>query len=831
MEWSAGRLKREWCGMRFAKALPVAGAGRLLAVGVLILITAALLGPVFREVLFSGDQGPTVFATERGRNGAESVGEDSIKESITVDYPQAASIFPPEIIAPIFLWRDAEPSARSWRIDVSFADHSKKLRLTSSGEGMKLGEIDPRCVSTANKPPFLTPEQAAAHTWKPEADTWALIKKHSAVRPATVEFTGLDEEGRAVSHGQVTLTTSNDPVGAPIFYRDVPLMPFEGARHVVQPLAPAKMSLIAWRLRDVGKPESRLLMTGLHTCANCHSFSADGKAMGMDVDGPANDKGLYAVVPVKQHMAIRNEDTVSWNQNMQVGQSRVGFMSQVSPDGKYVLTTFAGRDQSIGSSYFVTNFKDYRFLQVFYPTRGILTWYSRETGRREPLPGADDPNYVQTDGVWSPDGKYIVFARAEAKDPHPEGVPLPTEANDPNELQIQYSLYRVPFNDGKGGVAEPILGASNNGMSNNFPKISPDGRWIVFVKCRNAQLMRPDSELYIVPATGGAARRMRCNTSLMNSWHSFSPNGRWLVFSSKSRSPYTQMYLTHVDADGNDSPPILIDNSTAANRAVNLPEFVNIASDGILDITSPASDFYRMMDDAAEMQANGDQTGAFEAWQKAMAMNPEDARVNFGLGGALTTAGRSNEAIVYLKKATQLNPEFLEAFYSLGAAQMREKNIDGAIEAWNNAIRISPGFFQAQEGLGFAFYVQGRYSDSLAHLRLALDGEPDRVSVLVLAASLMATSADAAVLNGPEAVILAERALDLTQAKDVSVLDTLSAAYAEAAHFDRAIDAVDRAIALADKQGDSNLVVKLKAHRAKYEAFQPLRDSVDQGTL
>ena len=170
------------------------------------------------------------------------------------------------------------------------------------------------------------------------------------------------------------------------------------------------------------------------------------------------------------------------------------------------------------------------------------------------MPGADDPRYVQTDAVWSPDGKYVVFARAEAKDPYPEGQKLAEHANDPEETQIQYDLYRIPFNEGKGGQPVPIAGASQNGMSNSFPKVSPDGRWIVFVKCRNAQLMRPDSQLYIVPAEGGVARRMRCNTPLMNSWHSFSPNGRWLVFSSKSRSPYTQMFLTHLDAEGNDSP-------------------------------------------------------------------------------------------------------------------------------------------------------------------------------------------------------------------------------------------------------------------------------------
>jgi tetratricopeptide (TPR) repeat protein len=629
----------------------------------------------------------------------------------------------------------------------------------------------------------------------------------------------------------VALSTSADPVGAPIFYRDVPLMPSEGANHVVQPLAPSKLSLIAWRLRDIGKPESQLLMTGLHTCANCHSFSADGKTMGMDVDGPGNDKGLYAVVPVQQHMAIRNDDTVSWNTDLRVGQSRVGFMSQVSPDGKYVLTTFAGRDQSIGSSYFVTNFKDYRFLQVFYPTRGILTWYNRETARREPLPGADDPRYVQTDGVWSPDGKSIVFVRAEAKEPHPEGVPLPTEANDPNEVQIQYSLYRVPFNEGKGGVTEPVLGASNNGMSNSFPKISPDGRWIVFVKSKNAQLMRPDSELYIVPSTGGAARKMRCNTSLMNSWHSFSPNGRWMVFSSKSRSPYTQMYLTHIDADGNDSPPILIEDSTAANRAVNLPEFVNIAPDAVLDMTSPASELYRLIDEAGSLQDAGNKDEAFETWKKAIAMDPEDARVNNGMGMALTDAGRLKEAVFYLKKATQANSNFLQAFYALGSVEMREHQVEDAIDAWQNAVRIYPGFFQAHEGLGFAYYMQGKYRESLAQLRLALDGEPDRVSVLKLAASLMATSADASLRNGPEAVILAERARDLTQSQDISVLDTLSSSYAENGRFDQAKEAVNQALALSEKQGNADLAAQLKAHQARYEANQPLREPDDHGIL
>ena len=102
--------------------------------------------------------------------------------------------------------------------------------------------------------------------------------------------------------------------------------------------------------------------------------------------------------------------------------------------------------------------------------------------------------------------------------------------------------------------------------------------------------MRPDSQLYIIPAAGGTARRLRANTRLMNSWHSWSPNGRWLVFSSKARSPYTQMYLTHIDEQGNSSPAILIDNATASNRAVNIPEFVNINPDGIDQIEVHVAD-------------------------------------------------------------------------------------------------------------------------------------------------------------------------------------------------------------------------------------------------
>jgi len=513
---------------------------------------------------------------------------DQALSPISIDYPEDGSIFPPGITPPTFLWRDA--AGTSWTIDVSFVDQAESIHFLTKGEKMHIGTIDPDCIENPEDQPKLTAQQAATWAWTPDAATWASIQSHSKGHPATVTVTGFRGNQTALSRSHVSIVTSVDPVGAPIFYRDVPLMPTRGVDGVVQPLAPSTIHLIQWRLRDIRKPESQTVLKNMPTCANCHSFSADGKTLGMDIDGPANDKGLYALVPVAKHISIEREDMVQWNTDGRVGKVRVGFMSQVSPDGKYVISTFAGPAVSLIDSYYVTNFLDYRFLQVFYPTRGILEWYSRATGLRQPLPGADDPHFVQTDGVWSPDGKYIVFARAEAKDPREPDQKPALRANDPNETAIQYDLYRIPFNEGKGGTPERIVGASQNGMSNNFPKVSPDGKWIVFVQCKNGQLMRPDSQLFIVPFGGGTARRMRANTRLMNSWHSFSPNGRWMVFSSKARSPYTQMYLTHIDCDGNDSPAILIDNATAANRAVNIPEFVNIDADGLENIEVHVAD-------------------------------------------------------------------------------------------------------------------------------------------------------------------------------------------------------------------------------------------------
>ena len=106
-----------------------------------------------------------------------------------------------------------------------------------------------------------------------------------------------------LARAEATISTSKEPVGAPIFYRDVPLIPPNPdteQRGVIKPLPDSVLPKIKWQLRYINQTESKVMMTNLPTCGNCHSFSRDGKTMGIDVDGPANDKGLYALVPIKK---------------------------------------------------------------------------------------------------------------------------------------------------------------------------------------------------------------------------------------------------------------------------------------------------------------------------------------------------------------------------------------------------------------------------------------------------------------------------------------------------------------------------------------------------
>jgi len=775
---------------------------------------------------------------------------------LTIHYPAEGAIFPPDFIPPLFVWSDASPSARFWRIKITFGRQSPEIQAESRGELPPIGPIDEECAKGREVPLQLPPDERAGHSWRPDAAAWAAIKHGSINRPALVTITGFPDEAstEAVSRGEVSIETSSDPVGAPIFFRDVPLFGFSDAKKgVIAPVPANKMHLIAWQLRYVSEPQSRLMMTNIPTCINCHSFSRDGKWMGLDVDGPANDKGLYGIVPVKKETSIQDQNVIRWNSYAKKGVKRFGFMSQISPNGRYIVTSIeppGGQVRDLETRIFNAAYNSFGFGQVFYPTRGILAWYDRDTGKLAPLPGADDPRFVHTSAFWSPDGAWLVFSRAPAKDPYYAGQVTATYANDPNETQIQYDLYRIPFNNGEGGIPERIEGASQNGKSNDFPKVSPDGRWVVYVENGNGLLMRPDSKLYIVPFQGGKARQMSCNLSLMNSWHSFSPNGRWLVFSSKGRSLFTQLFLTHVDPEGRDSPAILIENATAANRAANIPEFVNLPENGLDKISAPATDYYQIISRAKILDQRGDVKAALLEWQKAVEYDPKDGMARFYMAVALEQQGQLDRALEEFQKSVALDPNNASIYFYYAVALDRAGRLPESIEAYKKVLDIRPDDVVTEKSLAAVLIEAGRNDEAVEVLHSVLTLDPQIAEAHHLLGAVLATSGHldeglgelqktvaiepensqfqfdlgrvlAARHSFADAIPHFQKAVELSTKDPQQQLDSLqmlAGVYSEVGRFADAARTAQQALALANQAGDAPLADTLRARIGYYRS-------------
>jgi tetratricopeptide (TPR) repeat protein len=283
------------------------------------------------------------------------------------------------------------------------------------------------------------------------------------------------------------------------------------------------------------------------------------------------------------------------------------------------------------------------------------------------------------------------------------------------------------------------------------------------------------------------------------------------------------MYLTHIDREGNSSPAILIDNATASNRAVNLPEFVNIAGDGIEDIQVPAVELYKLMDEAMQMQEKGDSDKALLLWKKAVAIEPENAKAQNGMAIALYVHGSIDEAFAHLHHAVRINPMSVESHYVLGKFLLEQGQANQAMPEFQKTISIRPHFTPGEEGLASTYQALGDDKEALVHWRRAHAIEPSRISATLGIAWILASAPDASLRNGTEALSLAESANSLVSAGDPDLLDTLAAAYAENGQFARAAATAKRALDLAVARGNLKMASAIRSRLLLYEAKKPFR--------
>jgi tetratricopeptide (TPR) repeat protein len=696
-----------------------------------------------------------LFAVIMGMSGCTSSGVknehqrlikgEASTQGMAMLYPQNGTIFPPEFPAPGFEWDDSTGTASEWLVFI--ADNSGNVLLRS---------------------------KSYQPMWRPDSIEWQQLKHQQLNQPFT--FTSIAPKGRLSFYPscKIQFTFSEDSVGADIFFRAVTL-PFS--------YAVKNVNTIEWYMGNVDGRKPRKMLDNLPVCGNCHSFSTEQPLLAMDVDY-GNDKGSYVIASTIDTSILKADNIITWsNFKRNDGEPTYGLLSQISPDGNYVLSTV--KDLSI----FVAIDDNMAYSQLFFPIKGIVGIYDRKNETFSSLNGANDEQYVQSNPTWSPDGHKVVFARTEAyvnEKVRQAGRAL-LSSDDISEFTtggkpFKYDLYTVDFNDGKGGIAKPLDGASGNGMSNYFPKFSPDGKWIVFCQAENFMLLQPDSRLYIMPASGGKPRLMNCNMEEMNSWHSWSPNGRWLVFSSKNRGLYTQLYITHIDENGIDSPPVLLENLSFEKRAANIPEFYPFDGDSYLAIKDAFSEtaeyfnrgaidkisskyylraqadldqalrldstlietyFNRIKLNSILRQSNSyedlsEKTKALQLVNDSLAAHPNNENYLVLRISLLSALGKDQEALKEVTSVIKNRPESYPLHELQSAIYRKQNQQNKAIESYRKMLKIDPSKKkQLYQSMATAYTKMQSHDEALKLVNQSISDYPGDEELLLFRAQIL----------------------------------------------------------------------------------------------
>jgi Flp pilus assembly protein TadD len=248
----------------------------------------------------------------------------------------------------------------------------------------------------------------------------------------------------------------------------------------------------------------------------------------------------------------------------------------------------------------------------------------------------------------------------------------------------------------------------------------------------------------------------------MNSWHSWSSNSRWLVFSSKVNGPYTQLFLTHIDAEGNDTPPVLLEQFTAPDRAANIPEFVALPPDAIKEIGVGFLDgdsYYQAASATLALATKKGQTRdlqqAADLFATSVKLAPENAGVRTEYALVLISLGRIEEAADQLSEAIRLRPEDPNNYFNLGLVYERAGRLEEADAMYLRAAVLDPTLVEARMALLVLRLKHGRVEEARAELESILDLRPNWYPALFLLGKIQMD------LGEPErAVTLFQRAVE-----------------------------------------------------------------------
>jgi len=243
------------------------------------------------------------------------------------------------------------------------------------------------------------------------------------------------------------------------------------------------------------------------------------------------------------------------------------------PSGKYIAFSV----NNIVQSYHAI---PGRTVEV-YDTLSNIVLYDVNNNVITNCSSLSDPDRLETFPAWSPDGRYLYYCCAVKKilkQPDYESF------MDVHSM-IRYDLLRIAFDQEKRkfGAVDTVLTVSDKASSISLPRISPDGRYILFCKSRhgNLTIWHPESDLYLLDLNTGLVSKPDINSDKTESFHTWSSTGRWIVFSSRRDDGllYTRPYFAYFDTSGKMHKPFVLPQKSTRHyfkimKSYNLPELV-----------------------------------------------------------------------------------------------------------------------------------------------------------------------------------------------------------------------------------------------------------------
>lgn len=220
---------------------------------------------------------------------------------------------------------------------------------------------------------------------------------------------------------------------------------------------------------------------------------------------------------------------------------------------------------------------------------------------------------------------------------------------------------------------------------------------------------------------------------------------------------------------------------------------------------------------------NADYMSDERMWADTVQKQPHNARARNNYASDLLKTGQAKVAAEHLQTAVADSPTYAEAHANLGVALATQGQFPEATVHFERALELNPFYTAAYENLAEAYGAQNQLAKAGKYFLKALDQRPDDVALLNKAAWIQATAVDDRARDGAHAIVLAQHAVDLTQRKDASSLDTLAAAFAETGRFSDALTIGTEALELARARGDRQFDVEIAQRLNLYRAKKPFR--------